>query len=330
MTRPRWLRNLHGFTLIELLVVIAITAILIALLLPAVQQAREAARRTQCRNNLKQLGLALHNYESSHRVLPLISSNSTGYSAQAQLLPYIDQGNLSNLINFNLPLMLGSGPNTVLNPALQGIQNRRLEVFLCPSDSGNPVLVESGVEWVGTNYMVNVGSGDNLNYCATSSPGPNGLFWRGVSTRFRDITDGTSNTIFMAETLFGGRDTVSTTVFTDPQRQMRRAGGGGSPCGRMAEDLAATAATGYLGTRAGSWIRTTSFHTLVNGFFTPNSKNPDISFHGDLLSSSRSAHAGGTQVSLADGSVRFVSNSIDLSVWRALFSRNGGENVGEF
>ncbi|HEY0981728.1 type II secretion system protein, partial [Schlesneria sp.] len=91
MTRPRWLRNLHGFTLIELLVVIAITAILIALLLPAVQQAREAARRTQCRNNLKQLGLALHNYESSHRVLPLISSNSTGYSAQAQLLPYIDQ-----------------------------------------------------------------------------------------------------------------------------------------------------------------------------------------------------------------------------------------------
>ncbi len=94
-------RRSQGFTLIELLVVIAIIAILIALLLPAVQQAREAARRTQCKNNLKQLGLAMHNYEGTHSVLPLISFNHQGFSPQAQILPFIEQGNLHSLINVN-------------------------------------------------------------------------------------------------------------------------------------------------------------------------------------------------------------------------------------
>ncbi|MCA9090888.1 MAG: DUF1559 domain-containing protein [Planctomycetaceae bacterium] len=318
------------FTLIELLVVIAIIAILIALLLPAVQQAREAARRTQCKNNLKQLGLALHNYESTHRVFPLISSNSTGYSPQAQLLPFIEQGGLHNLIDFDLPLMLGSGPNVSLNPALEGVQNKLIPVFQCPSDSGNPMLTDAGAEWAGTNYLVNIGSGEAFNYCATATPDPNGLFWRGSSTRFRDIIDGTSNTVFMAEGLFGGRDTVSTTVLTDPQRQMQRASGGGSPCSRTAEDLTTSAASGYVGTRAGSWIRATSFHIVVNSFFTPNSMQPDVSFHGDLASSSRSNHVGGTQTVLVDGSVRFVSDSINLGIWRALFSRNGGELISEF
>lgn len=320
----------RGFTLIELLVVIAIIAILIALLLPAVQQAREAARRSQCRNNLKQLGLAMHNYESTHQVFPLISHNHQGFSPQAQILPFIDQGSLYNLIDFNHPLLVGSGPTSSLNPVHRGIQDRLLPVLQCPSDSGDPMLVETGDTWAGTNYMVNIGSGPGLNYFEGGTPANDGLFWRGSKTRFRDITDGTSNTILMAETLFGGRDSVSTTVAGNPQRQIRRAGGGGGPGSRVAEDLVAAAPAGYSGVRAGSWIRTTGYHIGINGYFTPNFSEPDVSHHGHIVSSSRSNHVGGTQVLLCDGAVRFVSDSVDLRLWRGLFSRGGGEIVGEF
>lgn len=316
------MRSRYAFTLVELLVVIAIIGILIALLLPAVQQAREAARRIQCQNNLKQLGLAMHNYHDTHKRFPLISSSSTGFSAQAQILPFIEQGNLHDLIDFSEPLMLGSGPSVTLNPVHSGIQDRPLEMFLCPSDSGDPLYYDGTDTWAGTNYMVNVGSGTGLNYCEGCDP--NGLFWRGSNTAFRDITDGTSHTILMAETLFGGRDQVSTTVLTDPQRQIKRVSGG-APGSKTAEEIDATSASGYSGVRAGSWIRTTGYHITINGFYPPNSHKPDATHHGYIVSSSRSNHPGGTQAVLADGSVSFVTETVDLSTWRALFSRGGGE-----
>ncbi|MEW4565418.1 DUF1559 domain-containing protein [Bremerella sp. JC770] len=316
------MRLRHAFTLVELLVVIAIIGILIALLLPAVQQAREAARRMQCQNNLKQLGLAMHNYHDTHRKFPAISSASTGFSAQAQILPFVEQGNLHDLIDFDQPLMLGSGPSVSLNPVHAGIQDRALAMLLCPSDSGDPMYNDGTDTWAGTNYMVNVGSGNGLNYYEAGEP--NGLFWRGNDTAFRDITDGTSHTILMAETLFGGRDQVSTTVLTDPQRQMKRISGG-APGSKTAEDIDAATASGYTGVRASSWIRTTGYNITINGFYSPNSRSPDASHHGNVVASSRSNHPGGTQIVLADGSVRFVPETLDLSTWRALFSRGGGE-----
>ncbi len=225
---------------------------------------------------------------------------------------------------------MGSGPSATLNPVHVGIQDRLLGVLMCPSDSGDPFLFESGYMWAGANYMVNIGSGTGLNYFEGGSPTPDGLFWRGSSTRFRDVTDGTSNTLLMAETLFGGRNSVSTTVLTDVRRQTQRAGGGGGPGSRTAESLVAAAPAGFTGVRAGSWIRTTGFHIGINGFYTPNSRQPDVVHHGHMVSSSRSLHTGGSQIVLVDGSVRFVSDSVDLGTWRALFSRAGGEVVGEF
>jgi len=121
----------RGFTLIELLVVIAIIAILIALLLPAVQQAREAARRTQCKNNLKQLALAAHNYHDTHNSFPLNAGDSLyGYSAQAQLLPFHEQGNLHDLIDFNQPAQTGLPWMPVMNPAIQPVASKPLNVLL--------------------------------------------------------------------------------------------------------------------------------------------------------------------------------------------------------
>jgi prepilin-type N-terminal cleavage/methylation domain-containing protein/prepilin-type processing-associated H-X9-DG protein len=319
----------RAFTLVELLVVIAIIGVLVSLLLPAVQAAREAARRTQCSNHLKQLGLAMHNYESSHRAFPPISPQHTGVSAQAQVLPFIEQGNLADLMDLSQPLMFGSGPNTTLNPSYVGIQDRELPVLLCPSDSGDPILVDGEFRWAGTNYLLNAGSGVGMNYCESGSIPTDGLFWRGSNTKFRDILDGTTHTILMAEGLFGGREAVSQTVLTDPRRQLKRVSGGGV-CTRTAEDLAAAPAAGYTGVRNGSWLRTTGFHITINGYFPPNSREPDVSHHGQVVASSRSNHPGGTQVVFCDGSVRFVSETIQLGIWRALFSRNGGEVIGEF
>lgn len=320
-------RRRRGFTLIELLVVIAIIAILIALLLPAVQMAREAARRTQCKNHLKQLGLALHNYHETHSRLPLMASDSLyGYSPSAQLLPYLDQANLHNLIDFREPLLSGPAWAATLNPALETVAQQALPLFMCPSDAGNVYNTDSnGTIWAGTNYMVNGGSGLNDQYCSSEN---DGLFWRGSSTRFRDITDGTTQTIFIAETLFGDRG-PDTTELLNPDRQMKRVSGGG-PCSATSDDLAGRTATYYDGRRAGSWIRNIGYSTLVHGYYPPNSNAPDVAHHGEVISGSRSLHTGGANILLCDGSARFLGENIDLATLRKLFSRADGEVVGDF
>jgi prepilin-type N-terminal cleavage/methylation domain-containing protein/prepilin-type processing-associated H-X9-DG protein len=330
----------RAFTLIELLVVIAIIAILIALLLPAVQQAREAARRTQCKNNLKQIGLALHNYESAYRCFPGLGTPSQfNYSVQARILPYIEQANLQGLINFNAPLLTGSGPSQILNPIQAVAADTVVPVFLCPSDGGPEHFVGG---YAGLNYMVSSGSGRQMFYDARWPT--DGLAWYGSAVKFRDLVDGTSNTAVFSETIRGLGTTTTGSVPSNADRQMASVGNlwspitpspGGVRSGSTVivdPDLASVlpSVTLWSGDRGKGWIRGLETYTMVNGYLTPNSRIPDFTAHGRLWSGPRSLHTGGAHVLYGDGHVQFVSNSIDLKAFRGQFTVGGGEVGSEF
>jgi len=213
--------NRTGFTLIELLVVIAIIAILIALLLPAVQQAREAARRTQCKSNLKQLGIALHNYNSAHRVFPpnLIpggkptSGGYIGYfqgnwGVLAYLTPFLEQTAVYNLLNLESPTYSNSGSAWIIADSNNQLAAATLvPLYLCPSDISRKVSTDYGVTGgIGpSNYAANMGTGlDATGGSEHGSPyRSDGVFYADSRTRFADITDGTSNTAAMSESLIG-------------------------------------------------------------------------------------------------------------------------------
>lgn len=324
-----------GFTLIELLVVIAIIAVLIALLLPAVQQAREAARRSQCKNNLKQLTLALHNYESTHTVFP---PGSLGYpfvfSAQAQLLPYVDQAGLRNLLNFSVPPMTAFGTGFDATAVGQNDTAARvpLSLMVCPSD-GNRVTgsVYAGISYPACTGSAFNGSADESNTRFASVSNADGVVFAQSAVRFRDVTDGLSQTIVFGEQLLGDGIDDLIPAGNDARRRVVELAAATQTTSAACGSGMSTA-TNWSGQRGAKWINGHLADSMYNHFYGPNSKSPDChnGYHNYALTAARSAHTGGVQVGLCDGSVRFISENINLSTWRGLATRNGGEIPGEF
>ena len=354
--RPR-----RGFTLIELLVVIAIIAVLVALLLPAVQQAREAARRSQCKNNLKQLGLAIHNYAEIHQAFPpgrivylspgddhtagANGNATTGrgncFSAFAQLLPQLDQSVIFNQINFN------SGPDTAANNTLSIVQP---PVFLCPSDAGYRALAQ-GTGFVGvTNYVLNTGTTFPVSLRNPGGVPVTGVFFDNSRIGFGHITDGTSQTVCLSEQILSNPgDSTSTggnwNGGTPSTGFVLTSGNNNTNSGPELLSYPGDCVSGNklqltFGNRI---LYGAPGHTMYNHIRVPN--DPQIDCRGGLPHSPRndywwsrlshnitthSKHVGGVHSLLCDGHVQFISNSIDRTIWQSLGSRSGSEVIGEF
>jgi prepilin-type N-terminal cleavage/methylation domain-containing protein len=313
-TRPR-----RAFTLVELLVVIAIIGVLVALLLPAVQAAREAARRMQCSNHLKQFVIAAHNYHDTHLAFP--AGRRRSISTHAFLLPYLEQGNLHQLIDFTV------SPNHANNTQARGT---RIVVFECPSDP----QTQMPAGWAGTSYRANQGSGvlwgnpptnsSNINF---GMPEPNGIFFQDSWRRMADITDGTSNTAAFSEHCRGdfndGMATLNDTFA--PGTHPANADEAYQQC--MAIDISNLSYQGVSDVGA-PWLE--GYHSTTQYFHVlpPNSRSCMFP-PGRIATSANSQHPNGVMVSLCDGSTRFFANTVNLDYWRALGSRNGGEALSE-
>ncbi len=333
-------RSRAAFTLVELLVVIAILGILVALLLPAVQAAREAARRSQCSNNLRQLGLALHNYASTYPEAfpnngwPRPGGYPSDYSPFAKLLPFMEQANLQDLIDFDV--YMGHPALADLPAELHAAARTRVPSFECPSDVGatlHDLKMPSGavIPIAGVSYGVNQGSGTDGVYHPGNGVASDGLCWVGAKIKLCDITDGTSNTLIFAEASIGAGDApVSPTPLQDPRRFRAVTTAVDSAVAAVAGsgNVSAVQAyiTGWDGARNHYWLRgSVPNGPVMNGHLTPNSDVPDLVFKSNKLTGARSYHPGAVNVGMADGSVRSTSDSVDRDAWHASWTRAGRE-----
>jgi prepilin-type N-terminal cleavage/methylation domain-containing protein/prepilin-type processing-associated H-X9-DG protein len=301
----------RAFTLVELLVVIAIIGVLVALLLPAVQMAREAGRRAACTNNLKQIGLALQNYHSTFNAFPVARNPyPLVQSSLARLLPYCEQANAQSLVDFGKPL--AAPANVQASQVVIGL-------FVCPSDGAGGRV--ASLSDAGSNYVANNGTG-TVNYGLIAAG--DGVFTQ-ANQGFRSLTDGSSNTVAFSESILGTGMASTGSVPSDPKREVLEVPGGNDTTPTACDAGSGT----WSGKRGGKWIDGHYGNTLYNHYYPPNAKNWDCGngSHNKGLSTARSLHPGGVNVNYCDGSVSFLANTVDLAVWRAIATRSQGEVV---
>ncbi|HEY2909840.1 MAG TPA: DUF1559 domain-containing protein [Gemmataceae bacterium] len=324
------MRRHHGFTLIELLVVIAIIAILIGLLLPAVQKVREAAARMSCQSNLKQFGIGLHGYHDVVGKFPAARDPfPLAFSPHAHLLPYMEQQALFQMIDFTGARGATSDYKGV-NAAAASVS---VKIFSCPSDVGTVVGGNGavpGVVFGGTNYVSCVGTG------ASASGVVNGdyvtgdgafLLLPGGPVTIAGIMDGTSNTAAFSESVYGdGSPPSSAAANPNPMYLAKDVAGSAMDAGTC------SGAGTYTGQRGDRWINGGYLATAYNHWTTPNAATFDClnTANNFGLKTARSRHIGGVNLLLCDGSVRFVSNSVGLFTWQSLATRSGSEPIGDY
>lgn len=334
-------RRSAGFTLIELLVAISIIAILIALLLPAVQASREAARRTQCKNNIKQISLALHHYEEAHRQLPpsfcikkgtVLTGNNGSWSIHGRLLPYLEQANAYNHVRLDIAW------DAQLST---GIPTLRIPIYVCPSEIHDQVRVDSTGNPFTQPHTYGFNFGTWLIYDPVTGQGGDGVFHVNSRLGHSAFRDGTTSTLAIAEVK----------AFTSYIRNTADPG----PIPPVVPDFSSFSGQLKLGpnlndnTGHTEWCDGRVHHSGFTTTFTPNTIVPyvvsGITYDIDYNSvqegrsatqrtyaaiTSRSHHNGLIHVALLDGSVRAVNDSIDFVIWRALGTRSGEEVVTDF
>jgi prepilin-type N-terminal cleavage/methylation domain-containing protein/prepilin-type processing-associated H-X9-DG protein len=331
--------NRRGFTLVELLVVIAIIGILIALLIPAVQAAREAGRRSQCLNNLKQIGLAIQNHHDAKGALPpgrnrtMVDGNGLCFSAYAYLLPYLEAGSLYDTIDFS------ANPDAPPQPAI----GQTIPYFLCPTDMGH-VAVQLQAGSAMHNYPLNTGTTLPVSPRNAGGVPVTGIFYENSKINWRDVLDGTSNTVCIGETVRSvpgrGESPPGKWDGTPTDGFVLTTGNDNSTNGPELTSYPSQCAAGnqLQQTRGSKWLYGAPGHSMYNHMRAPN--DPGVDCRGGLPHSNRtnaqwdrlshnvaahSRHPGGVNALFCDGHIQFVRSSISLTVWRAVGSRQGGE-----